>query len=211
MSRLRLALVLAALVLAPRSARADVDEFGNRLATVTRVIFGLSMPVPVSVEMRAGSTGGASVGTLGSLDGRFYFGHHGVLLGAGFATGGPLAGPPQVGFFDAAYSFADFSARRFRGFGGAFSFDVGPSLGLVQATYDTTPPQNAPKTGPILDVEGHATIGARLSMHADLFVGPVMVGIVLGYRGGVPTNSSSKDNFEGMFFFNLEIGGAFVR
>ena len=203
--------MLALLVLAPRIARADVDEFGNRLATVTRVVFGLSMPVPVSVEMRAGSASGSSVGTLGTLDGRIYSGHHGLLLGVGFAAGASLAGPPQVGFFDAAYSFADFSSRRFRGFGGAFSFDVGPSLGLVQATYDTTPPQNAPTTGPQPDVPSHVTIGARVSMHADLFVGPVMLGIVLGYRGGVPSNASSRDNFEGMFFFNLEIGGAFVR
>ena len=42
-------------------------------------------------------------------------------------------------------------------------------------------------------------------------VGPVMLGLVLGFRGGVPTNASDKDPFEGVFFFAFEIGGGFVR
>ncbi len=187
-------------------ARADTAEFGAPLPDVTRLLFGLSMPVPVSVEMRMGNSGGSSVGTVGAFDARIYFGHHGVLLGAGFAPGG-LTFPSQIGFFDAGYSIADFSSRRFSGFNGSLSFDVGPTIMFVQPTY-TMPGQSSSSNAPIPEVGGHATIGARVSAHADLFVGPAMIGLVLGYRGGVPTNASPQDNFEGIFFFDFEVGAA---
>lgn len=194
-----------AVLLAPRAARADVDAFGNPLPDVHRAMLALSVPVPVSIVTRAGSSGGATVVPLGALEARLYFGHHGLLVGSGFTDS------PRVVFWDLAYSFADFSSRRMRGFQGALSVDVGPSVAYVGNTFVATNAQGAPTDVPALDVASHATIGGRLSAHVDLFVGPVMLGLVLGYRGGIPTNASSKDSFEGIFFFNFEVGAGFVR
>lgn len=204
-----------ALVLASGGARADVGEFGEKLPDLRRVVFGVSLPIPVTIAARSGSSGASSIVGAGALDTRVYFGHHGVLLGVGFVPRSSpsllQSGSPSVGFFDLAYSFADFSSRRLRGFSGAVSFDAGPSLGLVTATYQPAAAQNAASNAAVVDIDAHATIGGRVSLHADLFVGPVMLGLVLGYRGGVPTNASSRDGWEGLFFANLELGGAFVR
>ncbi len=194
-----------AVIVAPCVARADVDAFGNPLPDVSRALFSVTLPVPVSVAVRAGESGGSVVVPSGAIEARLYFGHHGFLASTGFTDS------PRVAFFDAAYSFADFSSRRMRGFQGSVSFDVGPSIAYVGNTYVATNAQNATTASPVLDIGGHATIGGRISSHVDLFVGPVMLGLVLGFRGGVPTNASSKDPFEGVFFFNFEIGGAFVR
>jgi hypothetical protein len=195
--------LVLALIAAP--ARADVDAFGNTLPEVNRTLFALSLPVPIAFDTRAGPNGGAQTTLLGAIEARMYFGHHGFLLATGFTDS------PRVAFADAAYSFADFSSRRMRGFHGAVSFDAGPSFGYVGPTFVATNAQNAPTASPVLDVASHATIGARISAHVDLFIGPVMLGLVLGYRGGVPTNASSKDSFEGIFFFNAEVGAGFVR
>src|SRR5262249_37581284 len=118
---------------------------------------------------------------------------------------------PRATFADATWSFADFSSRRMTGFHGAVSFDAGPSIAYVSPTYFVVTTTNPPATSTILDVAPHATIGARISAHVDLFIGPVMLGLVLGYRGGIPTNASSRDSFEGIFFFNAELGAAFTR
>ena len=198
------ALVLA-LIVTPSVARADVDEFGNALPKVNRTLFALTMPVPIAFATRAGPNGGAQTTLLGAIEARSYFGHQGFLIATGFIDS------PRGAFADAAWSFADFSSRRMRGFHGGVSFDAGPSVAYVSATYVATNAQNAVTSSPVLDVASHATIGARISAHVDLFIGPVMLGLVLGYRGGVPTNASSKDSFEGIFFFNAEIGAGFVR
>ncbi len=198
-------LVTLAVLLAPGLARADVDAFGNPLPDVNRALFSVSLPVPVSVAFRAGSSGGATVVPSGAIEGRLYFGHHGLLFATGFTDS------PRVAFFDAAYSFADFSSRRMRGFHGAVSVDGGPSIAYVGNTYVATNAQNATTAAPVLDVGSHATVGARISSHVDLFIGPVMLGLVLGFRAGVPTNASSKDPFEGVFFFNFELGAGFTR
>ncbi len=198
-------LIGLAALLAPNLARADTDAFGNPLPDVNRALFSLTVPVPVSVAVRAGSSGGAQVTPSGGLEARMYFGHHGFLVASGFTDS------PRVAFFDAAYTFADFSSRRMRGFQGAVSFDVGPSVAYVGSTYVATNAQNATSLSPVLDVGSHATIGGRISSHVDLFIGPAMLGLVLGFRGGVPTNASDKDPFEGVFFFAFEIGGGFVR
>jgi hypothetical protein len=186
-------------------ARADVDAFGNALPEVNRTLFAVTLPVPIAFATRAGPNGGAATTLLGAIEGRMYFGHQGFLLATGFTDS------PRAAFADAAWSFADFSSRRMRGFHGAVSFDAGPSVARVSATYVATNAQGAPTLSPILDVGSHATIGARISAHVDLFIGPLMLGLVLGYRGGVPTNASSKDSFEGIFFFNAEIGAGFTR
>jgi hypothetical protein len=201
----KMALILAGM-LVPSVARAvDVDEFGNPLPPVNRTLFALTLPVPVAFATRAGPNGGAETTLLGALEARSYFGHQGFLFATGFLDS------PRSAFADAAWSFADFSSRRMRGFHGAVSFDAGFSVGYVTATYVATNAQNAPTASPVLDVAAHATIGARVSSHVDLFIGPVMIGLVLGYRGGVPTNASPKDSFEGIFFFNAEIGAGWVR
>ena len=201
----KIALVLA-LIVVPSVARADTDAFGNPLPPVNRTLFALTLPVPIAFATRASVTnGGAATTLLGAIEARSYFGHQGFLLATGFIDS------PRSAFADAAWSFADFSSRRMRGFHGGVSFDAGPSIGYVSATYVATNAQNAPTASPVLDVGSHATIGARVSAHVDLFIGPVMIGLVLGYRGGVPTNASSKDSFEGIFFFNAEVGGGFVR
>jgi hypothetical protein len=203
----KIALVVAGIcaVFAGRDARADVDAFGNPLPPVNRTLFALTLPVPIAFATRAGPNGGAQTTLLGALEARSYFGHQGFLIATGFIDS------PQSAFFDAAWSFADFSSRRMRGFHGGVSFDVGPSIAYVSANYVATNAQNATSLAPVLDVGSHATIGARISAHVDLFIGPVMLGLVLGYRGGVPTNASSKDSFEGIFFFNAEVGAGFVR
>ncbi len=203
------------LVLDARLAHGDVDAFGAKLPDVTHYTFAISLPVPIVVAARAGSSSASGFVAAGALETRVHFGHHGFLLGVGFVPRSEASvsssGSPPVGSFDVAYSFADFSNRRMRGFGGAVSFDIGPSIGLVGSTYEPVAAQNAMTNSPVLDVASHATIGARVSAHADLFIGPVMLGVVVGYRGGIPTNASSHDNWEGLFFFNVEIGGAFVR
>lgn len=205
MQNTRKLLAALAVLLAPCAARADVDAFGNPLPDVNRALFAVSVPVPVAVAFRAGSSGGATVVPSGALEGRLYFGHHGLFVNTGFADS------PRIAFFDAGYSFADFSSRRMRGFNGAVSVDVGPSIAYVGNTYVATNAQNATTASPVLDVPSHATIGGRLSSHVDLFVGPVMVGLVLGFRAGVPVIASSKDSFEGVFFFQFEIGAGIVR
>jgi len=197
--------LISALILSPSLARADTDAFGNPLPPVNRTLFALTLPVPIAFATRAGPNGGAATTRLGAIEARSYFGHQGFLVATGFT------GSPHSAFFDAAWSFADFSSRRMRGFHGAVSFDAGPSIAYVSANYVATNAQNAPTDSPVLDVASHATIGARISAHVDLFIGPVMLGLVLGYRGGVPTNASSKDSFEGIFFFNAEVGAGFVR
>ena len=201
----KIALILAGFALAPSWARADTDAFGNPLPPVNRTLFALTLPVPIAFATRAGPNGGAQTTLLGAIEARSYFGHHGFLLATGFIDS------PRGAFADAAWSVADFSSRRMRGFHGGISFDVGPSIAYVSATYVATNAQNATSLSPVLDVGAHAAIGARVSAHVDLFVGPVMLGLVLGYRGGIPTNASSKDSFEGIFFFNAEIGAGFVR
>ncbi|HEY2366641.1 MAG TPA: hypothetical protein VGH87_09655 [Polyangiaceae bacterium] len=197
-------LVLAAIV-TPGVARADVDAFGDPLPSVNRTLFALTLPVPIAFATRAGPNGGAATTLLGAIEARSYFGHQGFLIATGFIDS------PRSAFADVAWSFADFSSRRMRGFHGGVSFDAGPSIAYVSANYVATNAQNAPTASPVLDVASHAAIGARVSAHVDLFIGPFMLGLVLGYRGGVPTNASSKDSFEGIFFFNAEVGAGFVR
>jgi len=193
-------------LLAPSLARADNDAFGNALPPVRRTLFALTLPAPIAFATRDGPLGGAQTTLLGALEARSYFGHHGLLLATGFIDS------PRSAFADAAWSFADFSSRRMRGFHGGVSFDAGASIAYVSATsYVATSAQNGAPAAPALDVASHATIGARISAHVDLFIGPFMLGLVLGYRGGVPTNASSKDSFEGIFFFNAEVGAGFVR
>jgi hypothetical protein len=200
----RIALLLAA-ILTPSVARADTDAFGNPLPPVNRTLFALTLPAPIAFATRAGPNGGAATTLLGALEARSYFGHQGFLFATGFIDS------PRSTFADVAWSFADFSSRRMRGFHGGVSFDAGPSIAYVSATYVATNAQNAPTSSPVLDIASHATIGARVSAHVDLFIGPVMLGLVLGYRGGIPTNASSRDSFEGIFFFNAEVGAGFVR
>ena len=197
--------LVLALILAPSVARADTDAFGNPLPPVNRTLFALTMPAPIAFATRAGPNGGAQTTLLGAIEARSYFGHQGFLLATGFIDS------PRSAFADVAWSFADFSSRRMRGFHGGVSFDAGPSIAYVSPTYVATNAQNAPTAAPVLDVASHATIGARVSAHVDLFIGPVMLGLVLGYRGGVPTNASSKDSFEEISFFNAEVGAGFVR
>jgi len=202
--KIAFAFVLA-LLLSPTIARADTDAFGNALPTVNRTLYALTLPVPIAFATRAGPNGGAATTLLGAIEARMYFGHQGFLLATGFIDS------PRGAFADAAWSFADFSSRRMRGFHGAVSFDAGPSIAYVGPTYVATNAQSAPTSSPVLDVASHATIGARISAHVDLFIGPFMLGLVLGYRGGIPTNASSKDSFEGIFFFNAEVGAGFVH
>jgi hypothetical protein len=197
--------LVSALVALPRVARADVDEFGAALPSVQRTLYALTLPAPIAFATRAGPNGGAATTLLGALEARMYVGPQGFLLATGFIDS------PRSAFADATWSFADFSSRRMRGFNGAVSFDAGLSVAYVGASYVAANAQNAPTSSPVLDVAAHATIGARISTHVDLFIGPVMIGLVLGYRGGVPTNASSKDSFEGIFFFNAEVGAGFVR
>ena len=208
-----LASVTLALTVAT-AARADVDDFGTKLPDRTRLTLAVSFPIPYSVAARSGTAGASSWVPAFTFETRIHHGHHGALMAVGgFPHAEPgliFAGSPQVTYFDLAYSYVATSSQRLRGTTGAISIEIGPSLGIIGPTYTHgTQDWNTVITG--IDVGDHLTLGGRVSTHFDVLFGPFMLGLVLGYRGGVPTIANARDNWEGVLFLDLEAGFAIAR
>jgi len=203
--------VLATLL--PVAARAEDDAFGRPLPSVTRYAFGASAG---GGFLSDGETRGALAF---SFDARLHRGRHGGLLRFGFipphdATAGSwFSGPqpsvPATFFGDALYTLQEASGRRMKGFNGALSVEIGPSfmaLGSTNTFADAGSGQVLVERTP-----AHLALGGCAAVHVDFFFWTQMIGLVLGYRGGVPTTASALAPWEGMAFGGLEIGQAFVR
>ncbi len=100
---------------------------------------------------------------------------------------------PNVNIVDAAYSIRFAGNPQLRGLTGAAYFDVGPALGFVA---------HAP---PARD---HAVLGARVSLAFDAQIANVTIGLIFGYRGGVPV-SGTPDGWEGAATALLRLGLVF--
>ena len=95
---------------------------------------------------------------------------------------------PRVSIFDAAWSY-----RFVSGASGAGYFETGPTIAFVSAA----PP--APD---------HRVLGGRVSLAFDGYLGPLLMGVTLGYRGGVPLGGP-PDGWEGAFTSVARLGGTF--
>jgi hypothetical protein len=116
---------------------------------------------------------------------------HGFL--AGFMYGGGIFGP-TVTTLDADYSLCVSCPRSLEGVTGAVYLDVGPSLGFVHVS-----------SGSPL----HHVLGGRVAAAADLQLGSFTVGLMLGYRGGVPIDKQVRDDWEGAVTIDARLGFAF--
>jgi hypothetical protein len=115
---------------------------------------------------------------------------HGFVLAFNHAEG--IFGP-KVSLFDAGYSLCLYCSRHIGDVGGGVYFDLGPALGIVK----DAPP------GP-----DHSVLGARVSLGADAYLGFFTLGVVAGYRGGVPLGGP-PDGWEGAASLLARVGFVF--
>ena len=118
------------------------------------------------------------------------YSQHGFFAAA--TSAGALFGP-EVDILDAGYSWRFLGSSRLRGLTGAGYFDVGPAFAFVR---NATP---APT---------HDVFGGRASVAFDAQLYNVTLGVVVGYRGGVPLGGA-RDGWEGAFTSMLRVGVVF--
>ena len=95
---------------------------------------------------------------------------------------------PRVSIFDAAWSY-----RFVSGVSGAGYFETGLTIAFVS---DAPPAPN------------HRVLGGRVSLAFDGYLGALLVGVTLGYRGGVPLGGP-PDGWEGALTSVARVGGVF--
>ena len=100
---------------------------------------------------------------------------------------------PRVTIFDAAWSYRFIGGGPLGDASGAGYFELGPAFAFVSGA----PP--APD---------HRVLGARASVSFDGYLGPVLLGVTLGYHGGVPLGGP-RDAWEGAATSLLRLGLAF--
>jgi hypothetical protein len=100
---------------------------------------------------------------------------------------------PVVSILDAAYSYRFLGGHRLGGASRAAYLDAGPTLAWVWGA----PP-----------AADHRVLGARVSVAFDGHLGPLLVGVTLGYHGGVPLGGA-RDAWEGAVTSLLRVGFAF--
>ena len=115
---------------------------------------------------------------------------HGILLAYTDAEG--IFGP-SVNIVDAAYSLRLLSSAKLEGVTGAVYLDLGPSVGYVRGASPTP---------------NHAVLGGRASVTCDLQLANVVVGVTMGYRGGVPVGVEG-DPWEGALSAVARLGVVF--
>jgi hypothetical protein len=118
------------------------------------------------------------------------FSVHGIVLGY---THAEAVFGPDVHIVDAAYSLQLIGSRRLRSATGAVYLDIGPAMGFVR---------DAPPSSP------HTVFGGRATVTGDVHFSNFVLGMTLGYRGGVPTGDV-RDDWEGAFSAFLRVGVVF--
>jgi len=117
------------------------------------------------------------------------FSPHGIVIGYTHAS---VVFGPTVDIVDAAYSLQLIGSRRLRNGTGAVYLDIGPAVGVVGH-----PPS-----------PDHAVLGGRATVTGDVHFSNFLLGMTLGYRGGVPTGDV-RDRWEGAFCAFIRVGSVF--
>lgn len=150
---------------------------------------------------QAGPTGGNTPGMSFGPEVRAYFGRwHG-----GFASYDFVMSPTLVHVVEAGYSVRLVGSPEMRGVHGALYADVGPSFAFVAGCGICSYGASGGPSGP---TDKHAMIGLRTGLAADLYLWNFTVGLVGGFRVGVPTIDSGVRT-EGALSIALRVGFTF--
>jgi hypothetical protein len=186
---LALALLLATVTFVS-AGRADEDggwQTANPAFRVGGAVTGGYASLSRTTSDPTNQMGGFTLG--GEL--RVYpYSDHGLVLA--FTNAEAVFGP-NVNIADVAYSLRIVGGRPLKGVTGAVYLDLGPSLGLV--THASPTPN-------------HTVVGGRATATFDLHLANFTVGVVLGYRGGVPVGVRD-DPWEGALSAVARCGVAF--